>query len=218
MRDPHNRLLARQTQLRLPAELIRDNALSLAGLLDLSIGGASAMPYQPAGYYRHLNFPGRTYQASTGSQQYRRGLYTHWQRTFLHPMMKNFDAPAREECTTARPNSNTPLQALTLLNDPSFTEAARVLATRLLEDGDQDLISRAFHRCLSRDPDPAEKAILENLHQKELERFKADPELAKKFISVGQSKPPADLDSVQLAAATSITRAILNLHETITRY
>ncbi len=218
MRDPHNRLLARQTQLRLPAELIRDNALSLAGLLDLSVGGPSAKPYQPKGYYRHLNFPGRTYQASAGSQQYRRGLYTHWQRTFLHPMMKNFDAPAREECTTARPHSNTPLQALTLLNDPSFTEAARVLATRLLENGDQDLLSRAFHRCLSRDPDPAEKAILENLHQKELERFKADPELAKKFISVGQSKPPANLDPARLAAATSITRAILNLHETITRY
>ena len=133
-------------------------------------------------------------------------------------MMKNFDAPAREECTTARPHSNTPLQALTLLNDPSFTEAARVLATRLLEKNDQDFLSRAFRRCLSRDPDPAEKVILENLHQKELERFKADAELAKKFISVGQSKPPANLEPVQLAAATSITRAILNLHETITRY
>ena len=133
-------------------------------------------------------------------------------------MMKNFDAPAGEECTPARANSNTPLQALTLLNDPTFTEAARVLATCLLEKEDQQLVTRAFRHCLSREPSAEEKTILSNFHQKELARFTTDPELAKKFITIGHSKPPENIPPAQLAAATSLTRAIFNLHETITRY
>ncbi|MBT8044698.1 MAG: PSD1 and planctomycete cytochrome C domain-containing protein, partial [Verrucomicrobiae bacterium] len=137
--DPDNRLLARQTQLRLPAELIRDNVLSVSGLLVKNIGGPSVRPYQPAGYYRHLNFPRRKYQASSGNDQYRRGIYTHWQRTFLHPMLKNFGAPSREECSTERAKANTPLQALTLLNDPTFTESARVLAANLIRESKDNL-------------------------------------------------------------------------------
>jgi len=219
-RDPHNRLLARQTQLRLPAELIRDNALAVSGLLSREIGGASVFPYQPAGYYQHLNFPRRKYKASEGTQQYRRGIYTHWQRTFLHPMLKNFGAPAREECATERPDANTPLQALTLLNDPTFTEAARVLATKLIKQSKQDLIQRAMMACLSRNATAEEFKILTKLYQEELKRFTADPAAATKFISIGASPAPAakEIPSAELAAATSITRTILNLHETITRY
>ena len=130
--DPFNRLLARQSRFRLDAEMIRDNALAVSGLLVRNVGGRSAKPYQPAGLYRHLNFPARKYQHDTGADQYRRGLYTHWQRQFLHPAMKAFDAPSREECTAERPRSNTPLAALVLLNDPSYVEAARMFAQRTI--------------------------------------------------------------------------------------
>ena len=218
--DPQNRLLARQSQLRLPAELIRDNALAVSGLLHPAIGGPSAKPYQPAKYYRHLNFPPREYQADSGPQLYRRGLYTHWQRTFLHPMLKAFDAPAREECTADRAISNTPLQALNLLNDPAFTEAARALATRLLQEpeGEANLVARAWLRCLGRPPTDEESRILGEFHTEELARFTASPADAAAFLKVGQSPAPATLPPAQLAAATSLARTLLNLHETITRY
>ena len=218
--DPKNRLLARQSQLRLPAELIRDNALAVSGLLTSTVGGPSAKPYQPDGYYRNLNFPIRTYQADKGELLYRRGLYTHWQRTFLHPMLKAFDAPTREECTPERAGSNTPLQALNLLNDPSFTEAARALATLLLTEaaGDTDLVARAFLRCLSRPPTAAETEILNRFHAQELERFTANPATAAEFLAIGEQPVAKDLPPAKLAAATSVARAILNLHETITRY
>jgi hypothetical protein len=127
--DPANRLLSAQSPRRLEAEFVRDNALFAAGLLNLAdIGGPSAKPYQPAGYYENIQFPDREYVASPAGEQYRRGVYSHWQRTFLHPMLANFDAPSREDCTAVRVVSNTPQQALTLLNDPSFVEAARALA------------------------------------------------------------------------------------------
>src|SRR5205823_245961 len=146
--DPTNRLLARQSPRRLEAEFVRDNALAIAGLLDPEVGGPSARPYQPAGYYVNLNFPVRDYVAHRDERQYRRGVYTHWQRTFLHPMLANFDAPSREECWADRAVSNTPQQALTLLNDPSFVEAARVFAERLLlnpaVNGDDARIERAY--------------------------------------------------------------------------
>lgn len=218
--DPMNRLLARQSQLRLPAELVRDNALAVSGLLNPAIGGPSAKPYQPAGYYRNLNFPVRSYQPDKGELLYRRGLYTHWQRTFLHPMLKAFDAPAREECATERPESNTPLQALDLLNDPTFTEAARALATLLLRENPDpaDLVNRATARCLSRPPSAAEAAILTRFHHQELARFTADPAAAAQFLAIGESPLAPDIPPASLAAATSLARALLNLHETITRY
>ena len=131
-RDPHNQLVARQSRYRLPAEMIRDNALAISGLLVLEDGGPSIKPYQPVGYYRHLNFPKRKYVSDTSDQQWRRGVYVHWQRQFLHPMMKAMDAPSREECTAQRPRSNTPNAALALLNDPTFIEAARMFAAHLL--------------------------------------------------------------------------------------
>ena len=150
--DPFNRLLARQSRYRLDAELIRDNALAVSGLLVDEIGGRSVKPYQPAGLLRHLNFPRRTYQQDSGTAQYRRGVYTHWQRQFLHPAMKSFDAPAREECTAERPRSNTPLAALVLLNDPSYVEAARVFAEQLLSSDintDEARITQAIRQALS---------------------------------------------------------------------
>ena len=123
--DPGNRLLASQSPRRLEAEFVRDNALAISGLLNLDLGGPSVYPYQPAGYYSNLQFPDRDYVTDADDRQYRRGVYMHWQRTFLQPMLANFDAPPREECTVARNVANTPQQALTLLNDPSFVEAAR---------------------------------------------------------------------------------------------
>ncbi|MEO1997067.1 MAG: DUF1553 domain-containing protein, partial [Planctomycetaceae bacterium] len=119
-RDPYNLWLARQTRLRLDAEMVRDNALAVSGLLVHRLGGPSVKPYQPPGYWAHLNFPKRAYKHDQGENQYRRGLYTYWCRTFLHPSMRAFDAPTREECAVERPQSNNPLQALVLLNDPTY--------------------------------------------------------------------------------------------------
>src|SRR5262249_26520561 len=119
-RDPANRLVARQGRFRLDAEFVRDNALAMSGLLCRHIGGPSVKPYQPAGYWAALNFPPREWQNDTGEKLYRRGLYTHWQRTFLHPSLLAFDASTREECTAARARSNIPQQALVLLNDPTY--------------------------------------------------------------------------------------------------
>jgi len=217
-RDPENRLLARQSRRRLEAEFIRDNALALGGLLDYQVGGRSAKPYQPAGYYRNLQFPARTYKPDSGRHQYRRGVYTHWQRTFPHPMLKNFDAPSREECTVDRLQSNTPLQALNLLNDPSFIEAARAFAERSLKQADEnEAISYAFERALARPPGKEELTFLREFHQRELQRYRNDPTAAKEFLAIGQSPVAVSEDPAELAAMTSVTRAILNLHETVTR-
>lgn len=210
-RDPYNRLLARQTGIRLSAELVRDNALAVSGLLNPKVGGRSVKPYQPPGYYQHLNFPRREYQPDTNDEQYRRGLYTHWQRTFLHPAMKAFDAPSREECTMEREHSSTPLQALVLLNDPSYVEAAKVLA-----DGSED-ITEMFVKTLTRRPTGEELDVLEKLFASEKARLTTDSEAAKALISVGMKKVETDT-ATELAAKTAVARTILNLHETITRY
>ena len=165
-RDPYNQLVARQSRYRLPAELIRDNALAVSGLLVREQGGASVRPYQPVGYYRHLNFPKRSYHVQKSEDQWRRGLYVHWQRMFLHPMMKAMDAPSREECTAQRPRSNTPNAALVLLNDPTFVEAARVLAQRILSEGGTTTESRlafAYREVLSRPPQSEETKLLSEL-------------------------------------------------------
>ena len=208
--DPYNRLLAHQSQIRLPAELIRDNALAVSGLLNPEVGGRSTRPYQPAGYYQHLNFPRRKYQADMNANQYRRGVYTHWQRTFLHPAMRAFDAPARDECAMERAYSNTPLQALTLLNDPTYVEAARALAES------SENVSDAFQRALSRPPSAEETAVLEQLLAREKKRLAADAKAAEALLGVGLKE--AEKVSSDVAAMTAVTRAILNLHETITRY
>jgi len=220
--DPANRLLGRQSPRRLEAEFIRDNALAISGILNREIGGPSTKPYQPAGYYKDINFPKRAYLADTGESQYRRGLYAHWQRTFLHPMMANFDAPSREECVADRTVSNTPQQALTLLNDPTFVEAARMLATHLIESGAEntaDRIDLAFSRAIARTATPEEISQLTTFLKSQFTHYSKDKEATRSFISVGQSPHPhQDIDEVELAAWTSLCRVILNFHETITRY
>ena len=161
--DPENRELARQSPFRLEAELVRDNALAIAGLLVPKIGGPSVKPYQPEGYWENLNFPTRTYPADTGESQYRRGLYTWWQRSFLHPSMVAFDAPSREECASERNRSNIPQQALVLLNDPTYVEAARSLAAQILSECQGDTAERlawAWQRALQRNPDATESKTL----------------------------------------------------------
>jgi hypothetical protein len=219
-RDPGNQLLARQNRFRLDAEMIRDNALSVSGLLVDRLGGPSVKPYQPAGYYAHLNFPRRTYPQDHGENLYRRGLYTHWQRTFLHPSLLAFDAPTREECTVQRPRSNTPLQSLVLLNDPTYVEAARVFATRMIREGGDTAPGRiafAFDQALGRAPRPAEVETLERLVGRQREHFSRNPDAAQKLLAVGEWPVPQAITPAELAAWTTVARTILNLHEFITR-
>lgn len=218
--DPYNRWLARQGRFRLDAELVRDNALSISGLLVTKLGGKSAKPYQPPGYFAYLNFPTREWQNDSGENLYRRGLYTHWQRQYLHPSLLAFDAPNREECTADRARSNTPLQSLVLLNDPSYVEAARAFAELILRNGGsapRDRLNFAFRRAVSRDMKPAEAEVLERLLQTHLDEYKLDANAANELLTVGAKPTPTDLDKSELAAWTSVARTILNLHETITR-
>ncbi len=219
-RDPFNRLYARQSRWRLEAESIRDTALDVSGLLARRLGGAGAKPYQPQGYYAHLNFPTRVYESDRGANQYRRGVYTHWQRTFLHPMLLAFDAPAREECTATRPISNTPKAALVLLNDPSFVEAARVFAARILARPADDAKARirwAWERTLARPPSAHELELIGTLYERHRRHYEAHPEAAQQLVSVGLAALQESTDSGELAAWTSVARALFNLSETITR-
>jgi hypothetical protein len=218
-RDPLNRLYARQSRYRLPAELVRDAALSASGLLITTQGGASVKPYQPAKYYQHLNFPTREYEHHADERQWRRGLYVHWQRQYLHPMLKAFDAPSREECTADRPISNTPTAALVLLNDPSFVEAARALAAKVLVEAPQDDIERirwVWRRVLGRAPDDTETKLLGQLLEKHRRGFAAG-NAAESLTSVGISPRSPNVAPTELAAWTSVSRVLLNLNETITR-
>lgn len=218
--DPNNRLLAAQNPRRLDAEFIRDQALFVSGLLNTDIGGPSVFPYQPAGYYSLLQFPDRTYVASRDDRQYRRGLYTHWQRMFLQPMMANFDAPSREECTACRVVANTPQQALTLLNDPTFVEAARVLAESLVSkwSDDEARLEQAFQRVLCRSPKETEKSSLLKLLATQREYYQKNAEEAEKLLKVGYASRSTGVKVDELAAWTNVVRVLLNLHEVVTRY
>ena len=219
-RDPENRLLARQNRFRVDAETVRDTALAASGLLVRKVGGPSVRPYQPEGYWDYLNFPQRVWKADSGESLYRRGLYVHWQRQYLHPALMVFDAPSREECTARRPRSNTPLQALVLLNDPEFVEAARALAARAIAEGGPDPFDRArylLRRAVGRVPEDREAAVLVDLVNAERGRFAADPESARALVSVGASPAPDAIDRGELAAWTSAARAVLNMQETYTR-
>ncbi len=219
--DPGNRLLESQNPRRLEAELVRDNALSIAGMLNQDIGGPPCFPYQPAGYYVNIQFPDRHWISDTDDREYRRGIYIHWQRTFMHPMLANFDAPSREDCTANRVVSNTPQQALTLLNDPEFTEPARVLATKLVatvHGSDAARLDALFQRALARSPRENEKRSLLDFLASMRSAYKARPEDAAKLLAIGNTPPPTAPDKVELAAWTSVCRVVLNLHETITRY
>jgi hypothetical protein len=219
-RDPENRWLARQGRFRLDAELVRDNALAVSGLLVRNIGGRSVRPYQPAGYWAYLNFPTREWQNGSGDDLYRRGLYTHWQRQYLHPSLLAFDAPSREECTADRNRSNTPLQSLVLLNDPSYVEAARAFAERILREGGSDDSSRvdhAFRRALSRAATAEEREVVLQLLADHRAQYAADAGAADALLGVGSHPATTEIPRPELAAWTSVARVLLNLHEVITR-
>ena len=219
-RDPFNRLLARQSRFRLDAEVIRDNALAVSGLLVDEVGGKSVNPYQPPGYWAYLNFPQREWSNGKNQELYRRGVYTHWQRQYLHPSLLAFDAPSREECTADRPRSNTPLQALVLLNDPSYIEAARVLAERTLSQdlkNDAAQVNWLLQTTLNRSPRVEELELLTRLLESHRGQYRSDLDAANKLIAVGDKPADKRFDVAELAAWTSVTRTVLNLHETITR-
>ena len=226
--DPANIWLSHQNARRMEAEVIRDNALAIAGLLNLEIGGPPAFPYQPDDYYSQLQFPDRRYQADDDQQQFRRGIYMHWQRTFLHPMLANFDAPSREECTGMRIEANTPLQALTLLNDPTFVEAARKLAELSMknekpvstgdEGSDSSTIQWLVRRVLGRDASEQETASLAEFLAGQRVECEKDADAAKALLKTGLSPVDDSFDPTELVARTELCRVLLNLHETITRY
>ena len=218
-KDPDNRLIARQSRYRVDAEEVRDIELSVSGLLVEKFGGPSVKPYQPDGYLATLNFPKREYAASHGDDLYRRGIYTLWQRSFLQPSLLNFDAPSREECTVNRVNSDTPQQALDLLNDDIYVESARFFAQNILKSGlnGAPAIDWAFEKALSRKPLEKERQVLLKLYQESLADFQADPRAASEFIHTGEKPVDPALKPADLAAMATVARAILNLHETITR-
>ena len=219
--DPLNKWLARQGRWRLDAEMVRDNALAVSGLLAKPIGGASVKPYQPVGYWKHLNFPKRKWAPDSGVSQYRRGLYTFWCRTFLHPSMLAFDAPTREGCVAERTRSNTPQQALVLLNDPTYVEASRVFAERILQHGgdtDGERLAWAFERALSREPSAGERDILLRLVGDRAAHFAANAGAAKAAAAAGEWPAATALKPERVAAWAAVSRAILNLYETTSRF
>lgn len=219
-RDPYNEWLAHQGRWRLDAEMVRDNALAVSGLLSRRIGGPSVKPYQPPGYWAMLNFPKREWDNDRGEGVYRRGLYTYWCRTFPHPSLVAFDAPSREECTVERPRSNTPQQALVLLNDPIYVEAARAFAERIAREAGGEPAQRiqfAYRQALSRPARAEEVQVLTGLYQRHCEQYQADRTAADAVLKVGDRPAPKEIEAAVLAAWTSVARVILNLHETVTR-
>jgi hypothetical protein len=219
--DPNNRLVAFQSPRRLEAEFVRDNALAVAGLLNLDMGGPSVFPYQPPDYYANLQFPDRDYIADRDDRQYRRGVYMHWQRTFLQPMLANFDAPPREECTAARTVANTPQQALTVLNDPTFVEAARALARSLMAiqgESDAERLNRLYEKALARPPREHERQSLLEFLSARRSFFRGHHSEAGQLLRVGNAPLAEVIDEPELAAWTTACRVVLGLHETISRY
>jgi hypothetical protein len=211
-KDPDNRLLARGPRLRLGPDMIRDQALYLAGLLVEKIGGPPVKPYQPPGLWQELA-GGQGYTADKGEGLYRRSLYTYWKRTVAPPFMINFDSPNREVCTVNQVRTNTPLQALNLMNDVAFLEAARRLAERMMHNGGVDY---AWSLALGRAASPAEKQILADTLARFQRRYREDPKAAAEFLSNGDSERDKTLDVADLAAYTAVASMILNLDEVIT--
>jgi hypothetical protein len=219
LHDPDNRWLTHQNQFRLEAEFVRDNALAISGLLVPRVGGRSVKPYQPDGFWAS-RFTEKEYQPSTGPDQYRRGLYTYWCRNYLHPALQAFDAPSRQNCVACRGESSTPFQALVLLNDPTYLEAARAFADRILREGGSTTAGRLEHAmrlAQSRELRPGEAAILRRVLEKHRAEFADDRSAATALLAVGAGSVPDDMDVVELAAWTSVARILLNLHDTVTR-
>ena len=229
-RDPYNRLLARAGRYRLQAEFVRDNALSISGLLSPAIGGPSVYPTQPTGLWKEVShfghptvFTAQHFYPDLGKNLYRRSMYTFWKRTSPPPTLTAFDAPSREVCSVRRLVTNTPIQALILLNEPQFIQAAKNLAQQMLKKGGEtplEQITFAFRSATSRNPNAAEMRILNKSFQRQLDYFKADPQRAVNFMKASSaiSKDKNKMEQlIQLSAMTSVASLILNLDETITR-
>ncbi len=212
---------------RLPAEVVRDQALALAGLLNGEIGGKSVSPYQPPGLWEELmsredgaNWSAQKYVQSHGQDLYRRTMYTFWKRTSPPPALATFDAPDRETCTVRRARTNTPLQALVLWNDPTYVEAARKLAERLMNaagPASNERIAYAFRLATTRAPNPAEAAVLNQVYEADLAKYRHDRAAALKLLAVGESPRDPHLDTAELAAWTNVAGVILNLDEVLNK-
>ncbi len=223
-RDPDNRWLARGPRFRLPGEFVRDQALAASGLLVPKIGGPSVKPYHPPGLYEQVvnqkDNPKATYTQDKGEDLHRRSLYTYWKRSVPNPAMLLFDAPFRETCTLRRPRTNTPLQALNLLNDPTYVEAARLLAQRMVREGGASIESRlthGFRLVTARLPRRAEMKILKTSLERSLREFQADRAAAGSLLKVGEAATDASLDAAELASYTTLASTLLNLDETVTK-
>ncbi len=221
-RDPENRLLARGPRFRLQAEFLRDQALVASGLLASKVGGPSVKPYHPSGLYEQVvaGSSSGTYTAGSGDDLHRRSLYTYWKRSVPNPAMLLFDVPFRESCTVRRSRTNTPLQSLNLLNDPTYVEASRFLAERMLRDGGETPASRithGFRLLLARSPRADELAILTAAYERSSREFKDDPASAAALLGVGAMPADSKLDQVQLAAFTTLASILLNLDEAVTK-
>ncbi|MEW6129734.1 MAG: DUF1553 domain-containing protein [Acidobacteriota bacterium] len=223
-KDPENRLLARGARFRLPAEFVRDNALSVSGLLNQSVGGSSVFPYQSPGLWEEMafgdGFSAQEYKQSHGKDLYRRSMYTFWKRTVPPASLATFDAPDREKCTARRSVTNTPLQALVLMNDPTYIEAARKLAERILSEGGvttQSRIGFAFRLATSRKPSVNELQILNRLLDEQLQIYKNNKGLTESLLKIGESAIAIKVEPEVLAAWTMVASAVLNLDETITK-
>jgi len=221
-RDPENRWLARASRLRLDAEVLRDQVLALGGLLVPDIGGAPVKPYQPVNIWEPVAFGGsntKNYVQDKGAAIYRRSLYTFWKRTAPAPSMSTFDAPARENFCMVRPRSNTPLQALALMNDVQHFEAARAFAERLLlpTQTDAGRLELAFRSATARAPDAGELSLLATALETHRGQFSRDPEAARRVITNGESKPSDRIPAPEFAAWTMVANLVLNLDETVNR-
>ena len=218
--DPENRLLARGPRLRLPAEMIRDQALLVSGLLVTTVGGPSVKPYQPEGLWDKMSSSGLQYRQDHGDKLYRRSLYTYWKRTIAPPLMANFDGAGRDVCVVREYRTNTPLQALNLMNDVVFVEAARRLAERALREGGAtatDRLAYGFRLATARPPSARELRILRENLQAQLAAVRKDPALTLRLLRVGEKRVDASLDPVELAACTLVMSLILNLDEVVTK-
>jgi hypothetical protein len=223
-KDPENRLLARGPRYRLPAEMIRDNALAVSGLLNEQIGGKSVFPYQPPGLWEEMafgdGFSMQTYVQSHGADLYRRSLYTFWKRTSPPAQFATFDAPDREKCTARRTTTNTPLQALVLLNDPTYLEAARTIAGRVMQEGgksDKRRAALAFELAALRQATNDELALLTTLAKEQRTYFRSQPKEAEALLKNGESTYDEALPPAELATWTLVASTILNLDETVSK-
>ncbi len=216
-RDPENRLLARGPRLRLPAEMVRDQALTASGLLVDKIGGPSVKPYQPAGLWAELG--DKDYERDHGENLYRRSLYTYWKRTAAPPFMSTFDSALRESCVVRESRTNTPLQALNLMNDVTFVEAARVLAQNAIASSREPEARLAFEfrHVLSRSPKPAELERLKHSLAYYSDRYQSEPGEAEKLASVGDAPRLKNMSAPEIAAYTAVGSLLFNLDEAITK-